>query len=575
MVKSTQLSHSQPALTGLVESACLYLFFLVINMPAFAIEQTDVIGNSCIDIISPEKFYSLDPVFDKELLDQAKGLLINKITIYSLDVFNESDPDENNWLYRGLNKLHINTRAYVIRSQLLFNVGETLNIRVAHETERLLRSRSYFVDAIIVPETICGSTVNLAVITRDNWSLQPEAYASRTGGESRSGAGFVEGNLLGTGNSAAIEYTEEGDETKYAYSLTTPHLFSSRWRSSIIYAPTNDGVEQRFSLSRPFYSLKATWSAGVFYDRVREVKEIKHTNQTLNEYEKDSTIYRGFFGFSDGLQNNYSNRWIFSLNQEIKHFDKTKDTVLEIPDDRTLTYPAIAYVSIEDNFSTFKNLNQIHRTEDISLGKEMRMELGYGANYFDNDHAFIHLKGSYSDAIGYGKHHLAKFKSEIDGRWISHNDEFENTVILNEVSYNYMSSKKRRWFGSLRYDIGLGLEDDMLLTFEDEYLLRGYPSEYQRGNRRCLATIERRYFSDVHIFNLIRAGAVIFTDIGRVWQTGATHETNTLADVGFGFRFSSSKVQMGNILHIDIAMPLVDRDKVDSYQFTIKGSSSF
>ena len=545
------------------------------SIKAAAQEQADTDTEPCVEIPLPEDPYLLDPIRDRNLLNQAEGLIINRINIYSLDVFNEADPRENNLIYRTLNIVHIDTNAYVIRHQLLFHEGEPLDIRVVYETERVLRSMPYLAEAVIVPETICGDTVNIAVITRDSWTLQPSANAGLEGGEKSSGAGISETNLLGTGNSVSLNYSKNGDKSRLAYSLISPHIMGSRWQSNILYAPTSDGLEQGVSLARPFYSLDAKWSAGFDYNRIKEIMGIKEENQTINEYKADRSSYQIYAGFSGGLKDTFTNHWIFSLNQEAEQIDETINTAGDIPENSTINFPAIAFSRTEDRYTIFRNLNQIFRTEDIFLGQEIFLKLGYGRGDQKAEQTFIHISGRYTDAISIGDHHLARIDSGLKGRWMDHTGEFKKTIFSNRLSYNHLSSERHRWYFGLSYDIGLGLSDAEFLTFEKENLLRGYPFEYQQGNRRFIAAVERRYFSELHLFNLIRAGGVVFVDAGKAWESGHSNEANMLADFGLGLRIAFSKSSGKSVLHIDIARPLVDRDRVDSYQLTFKGYTYF
>ena len=51
---------------------------------------------------------------------EARGAVVGKVTVVVGDVFDTTIDGEDDWLYRTANKLHINTRPSVIRSQLLF-----------------------------------------------------------------------------------------------------------------------------------------------------------------------------------------------------------------------------------------------------------------------------------------------------------------------------------------------------------------------------------------------------------------------------------------------------------------------
>src|SRR5256885_12903468 len=49
--------------------------------------------------------------------------------------------------------------------------------------------------------------------------------------------------------------------------------------------------------------------------------------------------------------------------------------------------------------------------------------------------------------------------------------------------------------------------------------LRGYPRNYQTGDRRVLLNVERRVYTDWYPFRLIRVGGAVFYDWGRAWRS--------------------------------------------------------
>ena len=85
-------------------------------------------------------------------------------------------------LFRLANTLHIKTRPRVIRRQLLFKSGDRYVRRVVDETERILRTNSYFYDAWIQPVRYHDGKVDLKVTTKDVWTLNPGFNYSRSGG---------------------------------------------------------------------------------------------------------------------------------------------------------------------------------------------------------------------------------------------------------------------------------------------------------------------------------------------------------------------------------------------------------
>ena len=91
---------------------------------------------------------------DDSPFEVLQGKTIRNIRVQQINVFNENDPDENNRIYRLLNKLHITTREKVIRSQLLFKSGDKVNYKNLEETARNLRTRNYLTNAHVFPEQV-------------------------------------------------------------------------------------------------------------------------------------------------------------------------------------------------------------------------------------------------------------------------------------------------------------------------------------------------------------------------------------------------------------------------------------
>jgi len=130
---------------------------------------------------------------------EAEGAIIGEIRINNQDIFDLEDPRENNALYRLTNKLHIRTRPSVIRRALLFKSGDPVSAQVMEESERLLFSSGFLFEAIIRPIAYHDGVVDVEVLTRDTWTLDPGIGFSRSGGDNKSSVGLSELNLFGTG----------------------------------------------------------------------------------------------------------------------------------------------------------------------------------------------------------------------------------------------------------------------------------------------------------------------------------------------------------------------------------------
>jgi hypothetical protein len=500
------------------------------------------------------------------------GKTISVIRFRTLDVFDTSDPRENNKLYRFFNWLHIDTRLQVIESQLLFRTGETVDADRVAESERLLRTRPYLGNAFVQVDAVCGDQVALLVVTRDIWTLDPQVSAGREGGENKHGFGFSEENLFGTGTTLTIGYDKDRDRSSTSVGFYSPHLFNSRWETILGFADTSDGQQTHLSLGQPFYSVQAPWAMGTRNWDVTQDEVIRYRDEDINEYKHSKEFHEVSVAWAFDRSRERAHRLGVGVTQERHIFRITEDTVGAIPVDENMVYPWVEYQYLENQFAVYRNLHLLHQTEDVATGVDLRVRLGYGGSSLDNDHDFVRYQVTYSDLLGVGEHHLLQFSSYLSGRHYQGNALPNERVWGGDIGYHYLEGRKHRWFVQLRYDQGHQLAQHRELTVGGGHDMRGYPVEYQRGDKRYVFRVERRYISDLHLFNLVRLGGVMYVDAGRTWGADYAHSTH-LSNVGLGLRMSSSKAKTGKVLHLDLAFPLADKQYVDSFQWVITASS--
>lgn len=140
------------------------------------------------------------------------GKIIRKIEIVVLDPFGTyiSNPDSINpkydkGRYRSLNKSHMETRRYVIRTYLQFKVGDYLDPVAVAESEAFLRDMDYIndIDIQAYPVDFMPDFVDVKVIVKDRWSIAAEI---RNLSKSRATIEVYDENILGSGNRLGVRY---------------------------------------------------------------------------------------------------------------------------------------------------------------------------------------------------------------------------------------------------------------------------------------------------------------------------------------------------------------------------------
>jgi outer membrane protein assembly factor BamA len=519
--------------------------------------------------------YAEDPYDPAKL--EAEGAVIGDIVLDKANVFDLNDPAENNAFYRLANLIHVVTKDKVIRKQLLFKSGDAYSKRVADESERVLRQNQYLFDAKITPVRYENGVVDLSVRTRDLWSLQPELSLARKGGENSTTIGLEESNLLGSGTRVRFLRDEDVDRDQTIFEISDKHVGNS-WVSAMIrYADNSDGHSNGISAVRPFHELDARWSAGVqLWDDDRR-ETLYELGEEAAEYQQEREYYAAFGGWSKGLQGSHARRWTAGIVYDENRFEPVIDGSLPaaIPENRKLVYPFIGFELVEDEFETSTNRDQISRTEDFMMGKHVSATLGWADDSFGADRDALIYFARASRGFGSLQKKALLLSSTIRGRLES--GEAANPQLSINARYYRTQSEKWLFFTSLSATAGQNLDLDNPVQLGGDTGLRGYPLRYQNGESKLLATVEQRYFTDWYPFRLIRVGAAIFADAGRVWGPNPVGEERKgwLADVGFGLRLALTRSSSRKVIHVDVAFPLNGDPTIDDVQFLLESRRSF
>jgi len=125
---------------------------------------------------------------------------IATIRIDREDVFDLDNPDERHLPFIWADRLHVETREYVIRRELLFQEGDPADPDVLYESERNLRRLVFLHDNTRI-ETVArdDGRVDVIVHTRDIWTTRPNVSVSRQGNQTTGRFSFSEQNLGGLG----------------------------------------------------------------------------------------------------------------------------------------------------------------------------------------------------------------------------------------------------------------------------------------------------------------------------------------------------------------------------------------
>ncbi|HYS57399.1 MAG TPA: hypothetical protein VEM34_04605, partial [Burkholderiales bacterium] len=240
---------------------------------------------------------------------EAAGAVIGEVRIDTRDIFDLADEKENGILYRAANALHIQTRAGVVRRQLLFKPGERVSVRLIEETERLMRSSRIFYDVSIVPVAYRDGVVDIEVKTRDTWTLEPGWSASRAGGVNKTGFTLRDTNALGTGVLIGATRSTDADRTETKYTVSQLHAFDGWTAIDYSHSRLSDGQSNALSIARPFYALDTRWAAGFSASTDTRIESAFQDAKKISQDRHGQDAVEVFGGWSEGLVDGWAHRY--------------------------------------------------------------------------------------------------------------------------------------------------------------------------------------------------------------------------------------------------------------------------
>jgi hypothetical protein len=524
------------------------------------------------------------------------GSVIGEVRVVARDIFDSDRPGEDRRIFRLANKLHRTTRAPVIERQLLFRPGDVFSPELVEESARLLRTNDYLYDVEMKPVLRQDGKVDVEVVTRDVWTLNGGMSFGRAGGVNTTSFSVEDSNLLGTGKTLSVARIGTVDRTSNLIRLQDPNLLGTRLRLLASYAQNSDGGRQRLEVERPFFSLDSRWAAGVRLFRDDRLEQLYKGGKIATGFRHVNQSLELFGGFSPGLVNGTARR--FELGFTMVRDDFSNSAAFPIkgsggpilpkqfftpPADRALAYPWVRFESIQDRFVVEKDLDRIQRSEDLNLGHQWHLLVGYSSPTFGGIGNRWIVQGAASDGWRPTSRQLVLAQIGASTRW--HQNDAEDLVAGGQVRWYVRDFGNNVFFASFGADLAHRLDGESQLLLGGDTGLRGYPLRYEGGDRRLLFTLEQRFFSNRELFHLVHPGAAVFFDAGRAWFVDAPSskldrffqlgDGKILKDVGLGLRLGSSRSSRGAVVHLDVAFPLDRAGSVQAVQWLVSTRDTF
>lgn len=503
------------------------------------------------------------------------GKRIGRITIDNRDIFDTTNPSESKWIYRAANVLHIQTNDSVIRLELLFKEGDPYDPDLIQETERNLRRFKFLRRVRITTEEQADGTVDVAVHTKDTWTLEPQFNFSRVGNKSSTKMGVVERNLFGTGKRVGAFIHRRPDGTHNSFAYKDQQFLGRKLDLTADYLSGTDFRQYGASLSKPFSSSQSKNSFEVSNFFNEEILPAYRDGHEVGRFEKESRQAVFLLGRSFGSTTKKTRQGTLAYRHDTREYEPVSG------DTAGFLKPPLALSVVEAgadwqvlDFIKERHIEKFDRDEDFNLGAGAGFTLGVGQNWEANRRTELlpQLRGRFGYLFRPGHFALAsaKYHSRIA------NDKTDNLLMSVDLQYFNRLRPKNTLAGHLAYDHGYRLDPEDYLLLGEDTGLRGYAIGQFSGERRLLFNLEDRMFFAEDVFHLISLGGALFFDSGYSWNREETMGLSDLRSaIGIGFRIAMSRSSRNEPIRFDLAYALNNNDQNSRLVFSIQSGLKF
>jgi hypothetical protein len=475
--------------------------------------------------------------------------IIRAVDIYPGRIFDSAEATST--LYRVMNKLHITTKPYVIRQQLLFTAGHPWDTAEVSETVRNLRTLGLF-RAVIIDSVPTDSGVIANVRTQDAWTTGIVFSFKSTGSQIGYAVGVNEKNLLGSGTQVQLQYGKNPNRDSILFGLTRNFALGTPLTVGLQLNKLSDGTNDSIAISLPFRTLE-TEKGGALGAKVYNGRILQYVN---GDSVPQDTLRRSFqliyVDPAKALHASSRGYVRLGLYAQVERNDfeaYSTDTLARNYTAALGPYLAVSYPKYE----TVQYYEAGGREETLQLGYSATLSLllapqiwGYTTNAIApgltmsagqaTGHAWLLESLAVTSLFGTSGLDSGTVNANVTAAW----QPTPHTLL---IGYAGAGAQKNGYQGE-EYDLGFG------------YAVRSYPQHAFTGDRMFITAAEYRWIFIPNFYHLVAVGVSAFVDHSGAWYYGSPVRTGT--DFGVGLRFGSRTGSPGYMMRADIGYRLAN-----------------
>lgn len=518
-----------------------------------------------------------DKTSDEVDYGQFRGLIIRNVKLKIVDVF---EGKELSKFYRVANDLKMSTKRDVIRREFLFKKGDEFDPFLVSETKRILRTLGFLRRIRIIPTKVGTSEVDLLVSVQDTWTLIPQVgFSSGDGSDSRS-VGVSESDLLGYGKTLGVGYSETDNRKKIQTVYDDPRVWGTYHRLRLTHFERTDGDFSSVFFGRPFRSFVEpfSWTSTISHeDTIGRL--FQHGNERYI-YRRRHFLFDLDFSLARVKNLEAVGRYSLGYKYSSEDFNSANDKDFEdlsldpdlvsrdsalLAEDRRFSGPTLSYSEIDPEFVSMNYIDRFDRVEDYNLGKQVLIDTQIAPDFLGSDHDAMLFSLSRAGGEKFSKESFFRFelgmgsrleKSGLSNTLYSFESKYYN--VLGPLFSGDLFLGRHTLAANFGFDYGNDFDLDRELLIGADNGLRGYVSRAFTGDKRIVFNVEDRVHLVDDVLKLFSLGAAAFFDAGGATNASISDliQDNIYSDVGVGLRIGFPRSSGGQVLRIDLALPL-------------------
>ena len=480
--------------------------------------------------------------------EQYRGKPIRQVYIRQLDVFGSSVDDTlqgtEQWYKEVGNWIHMPTHQSIIRENLLFSAGDTLDPSLLRDNGRILRDLQYIKDARLVVRPVGkdGDSVDILVITQDLWAKGFDVNLQNiNSGEIQ----LFDNNFLGFGHKIQtniqfdyFENSNPGIEAYYSLNNIQGSFINGRLYFLDAFETHRYGLE----FSRNFYSYKTRWAGGGKVYKTNTSRNIIQQDTAFHQVDLDYINHDFWMGYAIPLK--FGDDFFRNRNRLILSARYRNDRFFDGPliterynyqfHDNQMLLGKVSYS--RENYYKSSLIYGFGSTEDIPVGDLVSYTFGWEMDeFFRRFYTGVNYRhGEFIDNFGY-------LSTELGAGGFLYQNRVEQGAVHFRTNYIsklfHTENMKLRQFFGLDYSVGFNRFPEETLRLDKLKDIRGFPKTDIYGNKKLVFKSETVGFTNIYYYGF-RLAFYGFCDVGFLGPSDNFIFQNPIqTGFGIGMRF--------------------------------------